>query len=49
MTWALAIAVKFAFLVILFGAARLIAMAIVHFLPDGKLKRILMYDDGTFP
>lgn len=49
MNFALAFVVKAVFLILLFGAARIIAWCIVKVLPDGKLKKFLMYDDGKFP
>lgn len=49
MSYAFALAVKALFLLILFGAARLIAVVVMRFVPDGKLRRLLMYDDGKFP
>jgi hypothetical protein len=49
MSFALGIAAKAIFLVLLFGAARLIAMLVRRLMPDGKAKRLLFYDDGKFP
>lgn len=49
MEFAIALLFKAAFLLVLFGAARLIAVAIMRMVPPGKVRDFLMRDDGKFP
>lgn len=49
MNWALALLLKAAFLIAIFGAARIIAWCIMRFVPPGKARDFLMRDDGKFP
>lgn len=49
MNFALALIFKMAFLLILFGAARLLAIVLMRFIPPGKVRDFLMRDDGKFP
>jgi hypothetical protein len=49
MNFALALVFKIVFLLILFGAARLLAMGIMRLIPPGKVRDFLMRDDGKFP
>lgn len=49
MELAAAIALKALFLVLLFGVARLSAIILKRITPEGRLKRLLFFDDGKFP